>query len=257
MPAMPTTETTRSRRCSTTAFSNSRSARTSGSRPTNGPRCPERAVPARGATASARQARTGAALPLSVLSPAGSNASASPTTWRVASSTSTVPGSAAPWRREAVLTRSPVTIPCPSASSVTAASPVVTAPRAWSWPDSREANCVPTPATTSIAARTARSASSSWAMGVPHTAITASPMNFSSDPPKWATVARASSKYRHWSSRTSSGSSDSERVVKPTRSRKRTETSRRSARGRWRRFGGPALGPRPSSLMWWPPTPPP
>ena len=40
-----------------------------------------------------------------------------------------------------------------------------------------------TPATRSIAARTARSASSSCATGAPHTAITASPMNFSTVPP--------------------------------------------------------------------------
>ena len=32
-------------------------------------------------------------------------------------------------------------------------------------------------------ARTARSASSSWASGTPHTAMTASPMNFSTVPP--------------------------------------------------------------------------
>jgi hypothetical protein len=40
-----------------------------------------------------------------------------------------------------------------------------------------------TAATKSSAARTARSASSSVATGVPHTAITASPMNFSTVPP--------------------------------------------------------------------------
>ena len=40
-----------------------------------------------------------------------------------------------------------------------------------------------TAATRSSAARTARSASSSCATGVPHTAITASPMNFSTVPP--------------------------------------------------------------------------
>ena len=49
---------------------------------------------------------------------------------RVASPTSTVPGSAADWIREAVLTRSPATMPCPSAPSVTAASPVSTPARA-------------------------------------------------------------------------------------------------------------------------------
>ena len=42
---------------------------------------------------------------------------------------------------------------------------------------------VETAATSSSAARTARSASSSVATGVPQTAITASPMNFSTVPP--------------------------------------------------------------------------
>jgi hypothetical protein len=42
----------------------------------------------------------------------------------VVSPTSTVPGSATPWRRAAVLTRSPATMPWFVAPSVTAASPV-------------------------------------------------------------------------------------------------------------------------------------
>src|SRR5919201_798603 len=48
------------------------------------------------------------------------------------------------------------------------------------------------------------------------------------------------SKYRERSSRTSSASRLSERVVKPTRSAKRTETRRRSAAGACR--GGGVLG---------------
>ena len=43
----------------------------------------------------------------------------------------------------------------------------------------------------SRAARTARSASSSWAVGAPQTAITASPMNFSTVPP-YSTISRLS-----------------------------------------------------------------
>jgi hypothetical protein len=81
-----------------------------------------------------------------------------------------------------VFTRSPVTIPSPSTSSVTAASPVVTAARACSRP-ALSVGMAATLRSISSAARTARSASFSWAIGVPHTAITASPMNFSSDPP--------------------------------------------------------------------------
>ena len=61
---------------------------------------------------------------------------------------------------------------------VTAASPVRTPARAWiAGPSALTAS------TSSSAARTARSASSSWAMGAPQTAITASPMNFSTVPP--------------------------------------------------------------------------
>jgi hypothetical protein len=68
-------------------------------------------------------------------------------------------------------------------SKLTAASPVVIAARAWSRPVPVGISIAPTLRTISIAVRTARSPSFSCAVGVPHTAITASPMNFSSDPP--------------------------------------------------------------------------
>ena len=64
------------------------------------------------------------------------------------------------------------------APSVTAASPVSTPARAWI-PGPRRV----TASTSSIAARTALSASSSKAVGAPQTAMTASPMNFSTVPP--------------------------------------------------------------------------
>ncbi len=98
----------------------------------------------------------------------------------VDSPTSTVPGGARLCRREAVLTRSPATIPCPAAPMVAAASPVRTAARSWS--GCPASVMVLTAETRSRAARTARSASSSWATGTPHTAMTASPMNFSTRP---------------------------------------------------------------------------
>ena len=98
------------------------------------------------------------------------------------SPTSTVPGSAADCSREAVLTRSPVTMPWSTAPTVAAASPVRTPARASSG-RSRVRPSAATAGTISSAARTARSASSSCATGVPHTAITASPMNFSTTPP--------------------------------------------------------------------------
>ena len=56
------------------------------------------------------------------------------------------------------------------------------------------ASSVGTAATSSSAARTARSASSSFATGAPQTAITASPMNFSTVPPYRSISARQSSK---------------------------------------------------------------
>src|SRR6266571_1507647 len=150
---------------------------------------------------------------------------------RVASPTNTCPGAAADWIREAVLTRSPATIPSPSAPIVTAASPVRTPARARrsATPSSRPRWA--TVAVRSRAARTARSGSSSLATGVPHTAMTASPMNFSMVPPYRVITCRHVSKYRERISRTSSASRVSERAVKPTRSANRTETSRRSATG--------------------------
>ena len=93
------------------------------------------------------------------------------------------PGSAADWMRAAVLTMSPATMPCPSAPMVTAASPVRTPARAASSGAPTSIPSADTAATRSSAARTARSASSSVAVGVPHTAMTASPMNFSTVPP--------------------------------------------------------------------------
>ncbi len=77
--------------------------------------------------------------------------------------------------------------------------------------------------------RTARSASSSCATGAPKTAMTASPMNFSTVPPKRSMSALTRSWYGRSVARTSSGSARSERFVKPTRSTKSTETTLRSS----------------------------
>ena len=93
------------------------------------------------------------------------------------------PGSAADWMRDAVLTRSPATMPWPSAPSVTAASPVRTPARARSPGRRPRRRATARRRARSSAARTARSASSSFAIGVPQTAMTASPMNFSTVPP--------------------------------------------------------------------------
>ena len=73
---------------------------------------------------------TGAVLPLSACSPAGSKAIARLAARCVASPTRTVPGGATDWSRLAVFTRSPATIPWSVAPIVTAASPVRTPARA-------------------------------------------------------------------------------------------------------------------------------
>ena len=117
-------------------------------------------------------------LALELCSPASSYATAASDARLVVSPTSTEPGSAELWIRDAVLTRSPATMPWPCAPSVTAASPLSTPARAF-----RLGSSVGTAASSSSAARTARSASSSCATGAPQTAITASPMNFSTVPP--------------------------------------------------------------------------
>ena len=90
---------------------------------------------------------------------------------------------AADCSRAAVLTTSPAAIPSPSAGrapSATSASPVLTRD------PHLELVAPPAIAQSRIAsaARTARSGSSSCATGAPKTAITASPMNFSTVPPK-------------------------------------------------------------------------
>ena len=180
IPAGPITETRRGRRSRPVAAYRSLSARSSSSRPVKGAsRASLRLRPPRPATTRrARQAGTGASLPRRTCSPAGSKAIAREAARQVASPTSTVPAVATDWSRDAVLTRSPATIPWLVAPRVTAASPVSTPARAWTaGPNALTAS------SSSRAARTARSASSSCAVGAPQTAITASPMNFSTVPP--------------------------------------------------------------------------
>ena len=180
MPPGPVIETRRVRRSRPVVAIRSFSRRSSSSRPTNGGSGrSERPSPRRWATTRrARQAGTGAVLPFSVCWPASSKAIAALAARIVASPTRTVPGSATDWSRAAVLTRSPATMPWFVAPRVTAASPVRTPARAWI-----VGPRLATASTRSRAARTARSASSSRAVGAPQTAMTASPMNFSTVPP--------------------------------------------------------------------------
>ncbi len=102
---------------------------------------------------------------------------------RVVSSTHTCPGAAADCTRAAVFTASPATIPCWVAPTVTATSPVTRPTRIARSGTPTVSPSDATASTSSSPARTARSASSSCAVGTPQTAITASPMNFSTVPP--------------------------------------------------------------------------
>ena len=118
----------------TVAWNRSLSRRSSSSRPTNGAsRRLARPRPPRSATTrSARQAGTGASLPLSSCSPAGSKAIA--LARRPLGRLADEHGARAArrdWSRDAVLTRSPATMPWFVAPIVTAASPVRTPARAW------------------------------------------------------------------------------------------------------------------------------
>jgi hypothetical protein len=129
--------------------------------------------------------------------------------------------------RAAVLTTSPATIASPSAGRapmLTSASPVLTATL------SCRSSCSAIQSRIASAARTARSGSSSCTSGAPNTAITASPMNFSTVPPCRSSSARTWAWYGESTPRTSSGSSRSACAVNPTRSTKITVTVFRSSR---------------------------
>ncbi len=184
-PATPVTTTNRARPSAWVACSASLTARSSASRPAIGACRPSTrcAPPTAATTVSARNSRTGSALPFSTCSPMSLNATAACVNDRVSGSTHTDPGSAAVCTRAAVFTASPATMPSFVAPSVTATDPV-TIPTRIDNPGAPEASPSATISVTrSSPARTARSASSSCETGTPHTAITASPMNFSIVPP--------------------------------------------------------------------------
>ena len=114
MPAWPVTETSRARRSRAVAWRQSLSRRSSSSRPTNGASSPrDRPGPPRSATTrSARHAGDRRGLALEELLAGRLEGDRARAAARfVASPTSTVPGGATDWRRLAVLTRSPATIP--------------------------------------------------------------------------------------------------------------------------------------------------
>src|SRR5207237_6115566 len=72
-------------------------------------------------------------------------------------------------------------------------------------------------------------ASSSCEIGAPKSPTTASPMNFSTVPPRTSISSLSRWWYGRKRARTSSGSAASEAAVKPTRSANRTDTTLRSS----------------------------
>ena len=195
MPAMPVTCTRWARDCSAEAWNGSLTRRSSRSRPTKGASRPsERRAPPRAAvTRTARHSGTGSTFPFRTCSPACSKAIACSLALRRLDDPAPrrLRGRLDPGRG---VDRSPATIPSPTAARLTAASPVNTA-RAG--PELRRPDRV----TERRAGRDeherrrrAASASASCGTGVPETAMTASPMNFSTVPPYSSTSRRHVSK---------------------------------------------------------------
>ena len=163
------------------------SARSSAARPTNGASSRSaRPTPRRPATTRiARHAGDRQRLALDLVLAGGLEHDRVPRcACSVASPTRTVPGSATPWSRDArvdeVAGDQPLTL------SARGSPPPRRSGRRRERPGRRSRSRSPgrpTASTRSSAARTARSASSSWAVGAPQTAMTASPMNFSTVPP--------------------------------------------------------------------------
>jgi hypothetical protein len=185
-------------------------------------------MPSRDRACTASQTLTGSDFPFADTGSCSAYSIRSRVARQVASPTRTPLTGAADCNRAVVFTTSPDAIPSPASGRAPKeinASPVFTAMRSC-----RSASSSRTQSRMTSAARTARSGSSSCATGAPNSGTTASPMNFSTVPPK-----RSSSERRRWwygasSARTSSGSICSAREVKPTRSANRTVTTLRSSR---------------------------
>ena len=232
-PAEPST-VTRTHRSSITARSKAaRRMPSSRSRPTIGP--PTRRWNPSAAWSTARRLRTmtGSSWPLTEISRGSPVTTASRTSRQVESPTSVSPGSAACCRRAATVTASPVARLPPALASPTTAVPVLTptrisisTPRSVRRSSLSEASVI----VISAAARTARMPSSSWTTGTPKTATTASPMNFSTDPPCRSRTALMESNHRPMIERNASGSRRSPRPVEPVTSANTTVTTLRASR---------------------------
>src|SRR5579864_5468353 len=169
---------------------------------------------------TARWTRTGASKPRNSTGASGSSSIRSWTRRAVPGPMRISPGCAACWRRAARFTGSPVAKVDSRWSSETT-SPDSIPIRAF-MSSSRTLLRVAKPA------RTARSASSSCASGIPKAAMTASPANFSTVPPCVTMQCATSSKNLVTWRRTTSGSRPARRSVESTRSTNSTVASLRS-----------------------------
>jgi hypothetical protein len=155
-------------------------------------------------TRAAFHSATGPDLPFSRCSPASSNPIAPPASRRVAASTSAARAQQRPARGRRYSPRHQPPCLTNRAQGYRHLARHHPRPR-------RRPRCTtsspswPAAATRSSAARTARSASASVAAGVPHTAMIASPMNFSTTPAYRPTTVRAILKNSERSSRAACG----------------------------------------------------
>ena len=180
-------------------------------------------------TPRASHACSGASLPFARIGSTSSHAIECRQAAWVASPSSTPAGGAAACSLAATFTASPITVSSRRPSGPTGAkmtSPVLIPALTQSPPKSAASSSARR--WISRAARTARSASSSWAIGAPNTAISASPMTLSTMPPNRSTTSPISFMQPSTIERISSGSVRSESEVNPDRSANRTVTQRRS-----------------------------
>ncbi len=181
---------------------------------------------------TASQARSGSVFPFADTGSVGRYSIACRVALSVASSTRIPPGRAADCRRAPTFMTSPAAMPSPelaSASSWTSASPVAMPTRIIRSSERSRSLSSSIARWIAIPACTARSASSSCATGAPKIATTASPMNFSTVPPK--PCSSSCRRVRYGASRAwmSSGSAPSAAAVEPTRSAYRQVTVFRSS----------------------------
>src|SRR5215211_9038023 len=170
-------------------------------------------------TQTTRQVQIDSAKPLTSIGPSSSTSKHPSVRRCVAGPIRIVFGCAACWSRAATLTASPVANVDSTASTTTSPDSI---PTLASRPSSLTESMIES------AARTARSASSSCAVGTPNAAMTASPANFSTIPPCETTHCWTRSKYCCTRRRATSGSVPETSAVDPTRSTNRTVASLRS-----------------------------